>query len=98
MVSKGNRREVKDKGDGISLALKEVEFGSLKSQKVVGEVASCGWKEASQGWKGKDVVREGEACPDGVSAGFPGLGKKGDAPSVAKSGLGSGMGCEWLMV
>lgn len=35
MVSKGNRREVRDKGDGISLALKEVEFGSLKSQKVV---------------------------------------------------------------
>lgn len=24
-----------NKGDGISLALKEVEFGSLKSQKVV---------------------------------------------------------------
>ena len=59
VVSKGNWREIRDKGDGSSCTLKELKFGSLESQKVVGEVAS-------QCWKGKGVVREGEACYDGV--------------------------------
>ena len=58
----------------------------------MGEVASHGWKEASRGWKGRDVVREGEACLDGMSEGSADVCKEGDASGIAKNGLGSGMG------
>ena len=47
MVPKGNWREVRDEGDGSSRALKESEIDSMKSKKVVGEVAACGWNETS---------------------------------------------------
>ena len=92
MVPKGNWQEVRDEGDGSSRALKESEIDSMKSKKVVGEVAACGWNETSRGWKGKVPVREGTACSNGVSDRSAGLCRNSDVAGVAKRSLGSGLG------